>query len=198
VDKLTKHSTGDWDYSGTNWALDSAKYISAPSAFRTNLGLNIEVLIKTTTVPIGYVKEGRLVTYFQLTHDNGSWKTDLDVRFRKQDASNYYYVRFQRDLTAIYFCKVVAGSTTTIRTKAISWTKLGVWHLVRVTWWNDYVGLVIRVERFENGAWTFIDEAYDSENLWKTIGGRVGFFFGGVGDPMFNNWLDDTEIYGIG
>jgi hypothetical protein len=70
------------------------------------------------------------------------------------------------------------------------------WNKVRITWWNDLVGLVIRVELFTGGVWVkFLDDGYDTANEWKDIGGRVGLK--SEANPN-TTCYDDTEIYGSG
>ena len=188
------HTTGDWDYSNTDWQLNSSVYVSPPSSFQELV--TTRVLIRTTVVPIGAVKEGRLLTWARIDrYDNY-----VHFLFRWQDASNLYRVRVTQDGTtagSIYIEKIVAGVPTQLVWTPISWPTVS-WRKIRVTWWNDYVGLVIRIEYWDGEAWIkWGDEGYDSENLWKDTGGRVGFEVHAYSAGLAT-YLDDTEIYGLG
>lgn len=194
--KRRHHTTADWDFSAATWILDNAQFVSAPSSFRTNGGQFLRVLVKVTVVPIANVKQGRFETYFRVSEGGGLWKAHIYLIFRYQDANNYYYAWIHRDLTTLRFYRVQAGVPTLLDSAALGWAK-NTWHRVRVTWWNDAVGLVIRFERYQAGSWVTIEDAYDPLNLWENIGGRVGFYFHGAGAPIFSHWFDDTIIYGV-
>ena len=187
------HSTGDWDYSNTDWQLNSSVYVSPPSSFQELV--TTRVLIKTAVVPIGAVKEGRLLSMARIDrYDNY-----VNFLLRWQDASNLYRVRIDQGgatIVSIYIEKVKAGVPTELWFGSQSWAT-GVWRKLRVTWWNDYVGLVIRVEYWNGESWVIIHDAYDSENLWKDVGGRVGFDLHAYSEGLAT-FLDDTEIYGLG
>lgn len=189
------HSSGDWNFLNTSWTLDSTIYVSAPSSLHFTAYTN-NTKIKVTTVPIANVKEGRIITYLRADLVDGR---DIDIVFRYQDDNNYYYFKCIANS---------GGGTQSIgRYKdgvnkgfQLGWKVMSVdtWYKFRITWWNDIVGLVIRVEHWNGSAWeTLIPDAYDSENLWQTIGGRIGF--GSFHDLVncHHFWIDDTEIYGI-
>ena len=192
-------STGDWDFSDTNWQLDTAQYISAPTSWRKKDSPNgtTRGLIKTSVVPIASVKEGRIITYIKQTYIQG--RTLWIFYFRYQDSSNYYFVKIEPTGGYLY-CSIgkrVAGVDTTLQIAATSQPDSS-WRRIRVTWWNDYVGLVIRFEWWNGSAWVnLLSDAYDSNNLWSTIGGRIGFLSQTLGAGMHSGWIDDTEIYGI-
>lgn len=201
--QLAKHrSTGDWDFSNTNWQLNSSVYTSAPSSLQF-LSDNVftDVLIKTAVVPIANVKEGRVITEIRFT-DEKSNEAIVRILFRYQDADNYYCV----DLVGVNVNYVTVSITrryATVETTLAggvnqSWAS-NVFKRVRVTWWNDYVGLVIRVEYWSGSEWVLWYDAYDANNYWKDVGGRVGirarrgYYLG-----YKAIYIDDTYIYGIG
>lgn len=196
------HTTGDWDFDNTNWQLSSTIYVSPPSAlekYSTVSGTDQQttLLVKTGVVPIGNVKEGRLVTQQR----PGAIYNLINILFRRQDASNLYVVivRASGSTTRqIIARKIKAGVSTNLADQSYTWG-YQTWGNARVTWWNDYVGLVIRFEYWNGSTWIKLFDAYDSENLWKDTGGRVGFLLqsrylvGSVANP----YVDDTDIYGV-
>jgi len=197
--KTPKHSTGDWDFSDVLWELDSTDYVSSPSSLSKLPDGTTEtrVLIKTTTVPSTSVKEGRISTYIKLGNSVGAYRNICRIILRYQDENNYYYVVIGNDNATTLgweIHRIYGGVDTLLANGTLTFT-YWTWIRYRVTWWNDYVGLVIRFEYYIGGAWTTISTAYDSSNYW-TGGGRVGF--------KMRRWvvadickIDDTEIYGI-
>ena len=185
-------STGDWDFKTTSWELDSTVYVSAPSSLHFTAALN-NALVKTATVPIAYVKEGRLVTYLR-----GSAYCRFDLAFRLQDPDNCYFVQLRTGLDYQYIFRKRLGTPIILQMKQIDWLPLNTWKKVRVTWWNDYVGLVIRVEYWDGENWVkLLDDGYDSENWWKDVGGRVGMGDIALSEYSQYTFYDDTEIYGL-
>ena len=193
------HSTGDWDFDSVNWKLDSAVYVSAPSSLCVNppagTTWTTTCWVKTSTVPIANVKEGRVITYYYISSYASGRK--FRVLLRYQDVNNYYYVQFYQANATTVTVSIVqrkAGVETVLWSGNVSLAN-GTWHRIRVTWWNDSVGIVLRAEYWDGATWTLIQDAYDSENLWKNIGGRVGATLTAYNNSKTN--LDDTEIYGI-
>lgn len=130
--------------------------------------------------------------------DAGGNRDWVDFVFRWQDANNTYRVFFYHPDAVNMMVKIeklVGGVYTMLWTGTIA-RAVATWHNMRVTWWNDYVGLVIRVEYWDGANWVFVHDAYDAPNHWKAIGGRVGFFIrsGTIAKPSF---IDDSYIYGI-
>ena len=189
---MVHYSTGDWDYSNTEWQLSSTVYVSPPSSFQ-ELGTT-NVLVKTSTVPIDKVKVGRLVSYFRMDR----YGNYVHCLLRWQDGNNNYRVRFRQtgaELVTVYIEKIKGGVLTELWHDDYAWATV-VWRKIRVTWWNDYVGLVIRVEYWDGENWVIIHDAYDSENLWKDTGGRVGFDAHSYSAGLAS-YVDDTEIWGL-
>lgn len=188
------HSTGDWDISGT-WDLDTSIYVSSPSSFHSNLvGV---AFIKTSVVPIADVKEGRVETEVRNDH----WGNYILIMFRYQDSDNYYYVKYwwsaTTDYTIFQIHRVKAGVDTTLKTATKLYGALNTWQKTRVTWWNDYVGLVIRFEYWNGSAWVKgCDDAYDSNNYWEDVGGRICLWLES-GGSSYDLYVDDTKIYGV-
>jgi len=198
---LTKdHSTGDWDFSDTNWDLDSSIYVSAPSSLRFKyVGAYTDCFIKTIVVPIANVKEGRIITQVYLTN-TASITMYLLIVFRYQDADNYYFIYIRgagvADKVDLYIKRRYGGAETSLAGADDIAFPSATWRKLRLTWWNDYVGLVIRLEYWDGSQWVQYYEAYDANNYWKDTGGRVGFR-GQCGVSVYYVQLDDTEIYGI-
>jgi hypothetical protein len=191
----SQHSSGDWDFKNTSWTLDSAIYVSSPSSLHFTAYTN-NTKVKVAAVPIASVKEGRIVTWVLSSAADGR---AIDIVFRYQDDDNYYYVRLS--VNANGAPQLISRYKDGVSTDLKSATKTlyaDTWYKFRITWWNSYVGLVVRVEKWSGTAWeTYIDDAYDSDNLWETIGGRIGFgsFHTSINANYY--WIDDTEIYGI-
>lgn len=192
--KPKHYSTGDWDYSGNNWMLDTSKYVSSPSSFRNHGNHDLHVFVKTSVVPVTSVKEGRIETYYQQTLTGGANRAYFYLHFRFQDWNNRYYMMVTDTLDEIHVCKYKAGAYSLIDKTSISWST-GTWYHIRVTWWNDYVGLAIRVELEQSGNWVTLLDTYDPANDWKDTGGRVGFSF--VNPNIHYHYVDDTKIYGV-
>jgi len=194
------HSSGDWDFKNTSWELNSTIYTSSPSSLKFKANLN-HCLVKTTTVPIGNVKEGRIITQWYCAYAYNVFPK-TEIVFRYQDDDNYYMFQIWGDNYAarvhykIYRRK--AGVNTILRTSSTLWAGTGVWRKFRITWWNDYVGVVIRVEYWSGTEWVkLLADAYDSENNWKDVGGRIGLGDFGIGIDASYFYFDDTYIYGI-
>jgi len=194
------HSTGDWDFSDTNWDLDSSVYVSSPSSLRFKQeGAFTDGFVKTTTVPIANVKEGRIITQVRIKNTLSS-SCYLYIVFRYQDADNYYFIYIRgagvADKVDLYIRRRYATAEVNLAGADDVIFPSATWRQLRVTWWNDYVGLVIRLEYWDGSAWVQYYEAYDANNYWKTIGGRVGFR-GQAGTNAYYMYVDDTDIYGI-
>ena len=186
------HSTGDWDFKTTDWELNSTYYVSAPSSLHF-IGDGNNTKVKTSTVPIAYVKEGRLITQIRRSA-SGS----LDLAFRLQDDNNCYFVNLAPFNSPQWIIRRRLGENTTLKWKTVDFLPLNTWKKVRVTWWNDYVGLVIRVEYWDGEKWVkLLDDGYDSLNYWKDVGGRVGMGNIGLAITSSKTYYDDTEIYGL-
>jgi len=199
-------TTADWDFSGTNWSLDTTYYVSSPSSLAitpSSAYTSLTGFIKTSVVPNLKVREGRYITQFRvclLTTTN-----HLKFYFRYQDANNYYMVDIHQ-VTApganIDVVRVVGGFPTTLASvtdpnwpRWLCWA-VGGWDAVRITWTEDATGrLVIKVEKWEGGAWTLVmADVIDSNNYWASVGGRVGFYIDSYNNSTTN--LDDGEIWG--
>jgi len=181
-------TTADWDFSTSAWQLQTGDYVTSPSCLEmTSL---IEVKVKTSVVPIDKVKQGQLITYFRRI--GGMWK----VYFRYQDANNFYAVWYDESVTKWKVQRVYGGVSTTLKETTVSGYPSGGWDKIKVTWYDDPAGLVIRVEKWTGTAWEKLwSDVIDTPNYWKTVGGRVGFYaFPSAAAP----WrIDDTEIWGL-
>lgn len=201
--KPLHHSTGDWDFDDDEWELDGSIYVSAPSSLKCldhDYTDPLFTYVKTTVVPIATVKEGRIETQCRFALDGSNNRHYILFRF--QDATNHYQVRFNAQSGEggrIYCYRFKTGDNATLEFKYSLGIPNNTWFKLRVTWWNDSVGLVIRVELDKGSGWELMFDAYDSQNNWKTIGGRIGLGFcraSKVGSS-YQCWFDDTYIYGF-
>jgi len=193
------NSTGDWDFSNTNWDLDTVIYVSSPSSWHKTVTLGYtRGLIKTSVVPINKVKEGRFVTWIYFTVSSS---LEFLIYFRYQDTNSHYRIWIYEEASPSgrrwRVERIDAGVITTLREAYVPFPENQTWNKLRVTWWNDYVGLVIRVEKWNGTAWEkLFDDTYDTANEWADVGGRVGFMGFSTNSVSCGN-IDDTEIYGI-
>jgi hypothetical protein len=184
------HSTGDWNFDNANWQLNSTTYHGAPSSLHF-LDAN-KTFVKVTTVPIASVKQGSFVAWL---YANNATQAIISIFLRWQDANNHYRVDIVCGTTfEHYIVKIKAGVTTFLKSGTVNWLPVSTWGKVRISWWDDTVGLVIRVEYWNGSVWVkIIDDGYDNENLWQTIGGRIGI---GHDTARALYWfIDDIEIY---
>lgn len=189
------HSSGDWDFETTSWELNSTYYVSSPSSMHF-LSTTNNTKVKTTVVPIANVKEGRVITQVRCTILNAR----TFIVFRWQDADNFYAWEVCSGNTyANQIWRRKAAVNTSIKSTKTAYLPAATWTNLRLTWWNDYVGLVVRTEYWNGSAWAnVIGDAYDSENNWKAIGGRIGLGYFGITPSHGTYWYyDDTLIYGI-
>ena len=202
------HSTGDWDKYGV-WTLDAVIFRSAPSSWRVNDTAESGGDIKTTIVDNLTMREGRWEWYAR----NNAWTASKEaywfVYYRHQDALNWYRAGFSYFLdeggsgTAFQYRidKKVAGVITNIGQStdfagSKGWSS-DVFEGFRVTWWNDYVGLVNRLEKYYAGAWHILMDIYDAPNHFKTLGGRTGFRMRQEDFADKSHWNEDISIYGL-
>lgn len=196
-------TTGDWDFSGTNWALDVAVYVSSPSSVRRNGSGNLIYTAKNTIAPPTYLKEGRLVTYFRLEQwAYGGVDSQIMFLFRYQSEWNTYFVSAKRTVTDAMdwvIGRYIDGFLTTLKSATLTTLPFGAFNKLRITFWKDAAGLVIRVEYWNGSAWvSLVSDTYDSADQWGDVGGKIGFKDIGVsGGPATSAYIDDTEIWGF-
>lgn len=190
------HTTGDWDFSDMLWNLDVGVFVSPPSSLHYSLqpDSTLEAKIKIAVVPIANVKEGRFDAYYRVSSNASTWLHFITL-FRWQDANNYYYTRIWSVDGRVQIYRVKLGVTVQLATMNDGKWPVNTWKRFRVTWWNDYVGIAIRVEKFTDPTWTHLLDGYDAENNWKNIGGRVGLRMR-VG-YLHHVYTDDCVIYGV-
>lgn len=186
------HTTGDWDFLNNNWALDNVLFVSPPSSLKFTVAAN-RTTIKPTTVPIANLKEGRIIMWIRGILANA----DTSIIFRYQDALNGYYL-YARTAADSRLYRYLGGVNTQLSASGINWLPINTWVRMRLTWWNDAVGLVVRSEYWTAGAWAQImPDGYDAPNHWKDIGGPIGMGNYGSGNNSNLFRYDDTYIYGI-
>lgn len=191
-------TTGDWDFNNACWKLDDGQYVSSPSSLQSVRASpdclddpTVQALVKTSVVPIASVKEGRIDTKFR--YGQASDVNKLLIFFRLQDSNNYYRVRIRGD-GSILITRLKAGVSTTIASGTFS-NVINTWQRFRIIWWDDAVGLVIRVEMYVSPDWVKKAQGYDTPNYWSDVGGRIGLALLDNG-PAYRVWVDDTIIYG--
>lgn len=192
-------TTADWDFSSANWALSTSYYVSSPSSvrLRSGVGPTMYTLLKTSVVPISDLKEGMIVT--QIMQRENNWHHEIVFRF--QDEDNYYciYIKMNAGADVIQLKKRKDASNTLLKTgTSADWIDAYQWKKIRIRWWNDAIGLLIKMDRWDGSQWVEMLSYYDTPNEWKDIGGRVGF--GGINVSTGGNsgswYYDDTEIWG--
>jgi len=199
-------TTADWDFSGSNWSLDTTYYVSSPSSLAitpTASYTSLTGFIKTSVVPNSKVREGRYITQFRVC-GLAMNVTHLKFFFRYQDANNYYLVDIYQVTSPggkIEVVRMLDGVRTVLGgaddpnwPRWLCWA-VGGWDAVRITWTEDAIGrLVIKVEKLVNATWTAVADVIDPNNYWASVGGRVGWFIDSYNNSTTN--LDDGEIWG--
>jgi hypothetical protein len=193
-------SVSDWDFSSSNWNLDTSTYISSPSSLRLTAGTTqIGVLCKysgTTNIP-----QGQLVSQMKMRYNFGSGTSCYPfLHFRSQSPigsvtpwGNGYYIQFLNtsSVIRIYRDGSPIGSDQSILNKPADSTQ---WNKYRLTWWSDPggAGLIIRVEYWNGSSWVkMINDFQDAVDEYKTSSlNRVG-----IGQAINYVWFDDTEIW---
>jgi hypothetical protein len=178
-----KHfSTADWDFSGSEWVLDTSDYVDPPAALRWNYSNRI-ALLKQSSVGMP-LPEGMIETYFKhkaSTPGLGGWIT---IRNQSADggagSTNRYmlllYGSVQGEGLPLDLARLVRASTD-LETKTLNppiypYT----WERVRVKWWV-YAGVFfVRLEKYVNGEWVQLcGDWSDPTNYWATSSiNRVG------------------------
>lgn len=184
------HSTGDWDFVSEHWTLSNTVYHSAPTSLyfgTTNVPSGCK--IKTSVIPITSVKQGRIITWVRTRANTG-----YRVLIRWQDDDNYYYA--QLAVGSVDFQIYRKKTDDNLELAVCSADEIipdNTFTKMRITWWDDYVGLAIRIEKWDGEDWVTILEGYDPQNNWSDIGGRIGILNKDTGRWYF----DDTDIYGV-
>jgi hypothetical protein len=202
---IKPHSSGDWDFSSTDWELDAVRFHSAPTSWRAVNGQpnSTRALVKTPTAPIAYFKQGRMTNwiYMRQVFSAGVYER-LRFYFRWQDANNFYCVEilWTGSNWTWSVIRSLASIETTLRSSTLaSYPPASTWWTFRITWWvSEVKGLVVRVERYTGSEWvTLFGDAYDSNDYWKDTGGRIGhegYIIGAAPNGESGNVDDQTFI----
>jgi hypothetical protein len=210
LERIKHHSTSDWQFSSSNWTLDTGTYISAPSSLKWTAS-QVWTILKQS-VAGGPIAEGRIVTWYRFANGAGGLQWGVPFNFRNQTTDGGSILWQFYDL-ALYGSVIAAGkpqdqasagrvtssnARTNLGTKTISPSlNPNTWYKLRVAWWVSAGVLMIRLEYFDGTDWVKLcDDWADSTNQWATsTTNRVSV--GGVAcnaSPN-NTWFDDTEIW---
>jgi hypothetical protein len=201
------HSTSDWNFSTTNYSLDTDIYISSPSSLRFNT-TQAYALLKQS-VAGGPIPEGMVETYTRFGYGaSGDWYLFM---FRNQAAdgsanlNNTYILILYRTASGAgkpydiaRFNVVVSGSGSTIETKSISPAIYpNTWYLLRYKFWVYGGVLMVAFEYFDGSEWVKLcGDFSDPNNRWATSSiNRVGIGAASPAGSPYYTWHDNTKIY---
>jgi hypothetical protein len=184
IQPVKKHfSTADWNFSGSEWMLDTDDYVDPPAALRFNY-TNRYALLKQASVGMP-LPEGMIETYFK---HKARTPTSLGGLFhiRNQSAdggtgsSNYYLLQLYGSVSG-------DGMPLDMARLVRVGTEIGVktlnppiypyqWERIRVKFWV-YAGVFfVSLEKYSEGGWVKLCTDWnDPANMWATSGiNRVG------------------------
>jgi hypothetical protein len=181
---IRKHfSTSDWDFSASNWLLDTSDYVDPPASLRFT-AVNILALLKQSSVGMP-LPEGMIETFFKLNASTSAQPAGW-IYFRHQAAdggtggSNFYrlmlYGSVSGDGQPLDKAKFRRGATDievrTLNPPIYPYT----WERVRVKFWVYEGVLFVSLEKYTGGAWVKLcDDWNDPQNAWSTSSiNRVG------------------------
>lgn len=184
---LPHHSSGDWDFSNINWGIDNTQFVSAPSSVRGDAILHV---LAKGAFPTA-INQGKLTSHVRM---------DINMRyfgvlFRNQkpagaaDGQNSYLLLRRFDGLFCKFQRYEAGGVVwTGDLGALDALASPAWHHLRVSWWESWGKLRMRLERWIGAAW--VQEGVDQEdpaNKWSgNPVNRAGIYF------QATTWYDDT------
>jgi hypothetical protein len=201
------HSTSDWNFSSTNYSLDTSIYISSPSSLRFNY-VSIYALLKQS-VAGGPIPEGMIETYARFRYGTGGdWYLFI---FRNQAAdgsanlNNTYMLDLYftasgagRPYNIARFYVVVNGTSTIIEEKSISPAIYpDTWYLLRCKFWVYGGVLMVAFEYFDDSNWVKLcGDFSDPNNRWATSSiNRAGIGSAWPTGSLYYTWFDNTKIY---
>jgi len=192
----------DWDFSTTNWQLDTTDYVSPPSSLYIKTRTYVLCKVSGTLCIIS----GRIVTYMKGPKSwGGSYYPCIlfrnDSPVGSAQMNNLYRTQLNAQDKAIYLLRYEDGSFSrvaeaSVYPEIVDAVILTEWNQFRVTWWTDPggAGLLVRWEIFLNGEWQKIgDDLNDPLDYYSTTDTRRC----GIGDDYLYGpaWFDDTEIW---
>jgi len=196
--KVMPGATTDWDFSSTNWLLDTGIYVSSPSSIRFGVVTACYALCKyagTTNLP-----QGRLATWLRSTLGGAKWR----IYWRNQAAvgssnvNDTYLYALPPTATSTWYLYEMIGGSTNILTSGTSYLtgnfSLNTWYKLRATWWVSDSQLAMRLERL-NATWEKVVADYvDTTPTGGATVNRPGI--GRFAESSGYLHFDDTEIWG--
>jgi len=200
------HSVADWNFSSTNYTLDTSIYISEPSSLRFN-AIGLYALLKQASAG-GPIPEGIIESYFRFAAGaNGSYGL---FSFRNQapdgQASlNYTYwigllateYGSGKPFNQAQFAYLIGGTLYPLETKTISPVLYpDTWYLLRVKFWVYDNVLMVAFEYWNGSEWVKLcGDFSDPNNRWATSSvNRVGIISVIAYSPRYS-WFDNTRIF---
>jgi hypothetical protein len=201
------HSTSDWNFSSTDYSLDTSIYISPPSSLRFSY-VWVYALLKQS-VAGGPIPEGMIETYARFRYGPAAdWYLFI---FRNQAAdgsanlNNTYMLNLYfttsgagQPYNIARFYVVVNGTFTKIEEKSISPAIYpDTWYLLRCKFWVYGGVLMVAFEYFDGSDWVKLCGDFShSGNRWATSSiNRVGIGSAYPSDSPRYSWFDNTRIY---
>jgi len=192
------HSVADWNFSSTNYTLDTSIYISPPSSLRFNY-VNIYALLKQSSVG-GPIPEGMIESYVRFKA--GTISDCFLFLFRNQapdgsaNTNNTYSIFLRAPFDKAALRVVINGTGTNIETKSISPViNPDTWYLLRCKFWVYDNVLMVAFEYFDGSEWVKLcGDFSDPNNRWATSSvNRVGI--GSIYTTTYYSWFDNTRIF---
>jgi len=196
------HSTTDWDHIAGRWALDTTKYVSAPSSYRSgpNVSDNWAVLKGV------HLTEGRIVDSFWMAGCYSDYFEMYGFRIMQATGSVSFTVNHYRgsihkgagpNLARIRWWRQGGSGTFSQYRTLDPQLPTSTWNRIRITWWVSEPGLMLSIEMLSGEEWIQIaDDGTDPTNQHEDpTKNRVAV--GGTSDATpYGCWHDNTEIWG--
>jgi len=199
---MAHHSVSDWDFSSSNWALDTGTYISSPSSLRWN-NYNLKALLKHSIT--GALVQGRIVTHTR--YNKGRYSAGFGwLEFRNNSAdggtggTNYYVLKLKgstSDLNLPIDQAQLFRYTTALDIRTINPTfPNSTWYKMRLTWWVSSGVLMVRLEYWDGAQWlSMCDDWSDNQNAYASNERQRIGVCGYASSTPIQSWFDDTEIW---
>jgi hypothetical protein len=205
IKPVKKHfSTSDWDFSGSNWLLDTSDYVDPPAALRFTY-TNVFALLKQGSVGMP-LPEGIIETYYKHRASTSTSPAGW-IYFRHQAAdggtggSNFYRLMLWGSVSGdgqpLDRAKLRRG-TTDIEERTLNPPIYPYqWERVRVKFWVYEGVLFVSLEKYvaggDGGAWVKLcGDWSDPTNYWATSSiNRVGI----SNTYLYPDLFDVTKIY---
>jgi hypothetical protein len=203
-----KHfSVADWNFSTTDYALDTSIYISEPSSLRFSY-VFVYALLKQS-VAGGPIPEGMIETYARFRYGPGGGWPIFTFRNQAADGSannnnsyvlSLYYTASGagQPYNIARFYVFVNGVSSIIEEKSISPAIYpDTWYLLRCKFWVYGEVLMVAFEYFDGSDWVKLcGDFSDANNRWATSSiNRVGIGSAYPSTTPRYTWFDNTRIF---